>query len=105
VTTRTGELSRTAAALLLAGGAAALGWWPADAVAQGCAMCRTALDGQNDPLTQAFNTSVLFLMAMPYLIVGTVGGWFYLAARRRDRDETQGETAAEDEAPDPAAGR
>ena len=28
-------------------------------------------------------TSVIFLMTMPYLIVGTLGGWMYLAARRQ----------------------
>jgi len=52
-------------------------------LAQGCAMCRTSLPGQNDPLVAAFNTSILFMMAMPYLIVGSVGGWIYLASRRR----------------------
>jgi hypothetical protein len=56
---------------------------PERVLAQGCAMCRTALPGQNDPLGAAFNTSILFMMAMPYLIVGSVGGWIYLASRRR----------------------
>ncbi len=60
---------------------------PEQVLAQGCAMCRTSLQGQDDPLVQALNTSVIFLMTMPYLIVGSVGGWIYLAVRRqRDTD-------------------
>lgn len=61
--------------------------WPAEALAQGCAMCRTALEGQQgDPLTQAFNTSALFLMAMPYTVVGTFGVWIFLTSRRHAQD-------------------
>ena len=65
---------------------------PADALAQGCAMCKTALDGPVDPLTEAFNVSSLFLMATPYTIVGTVAAWIYIASRRRaphdERDDS-----------------
>ena len=57
---------------------------PAAALAQ-CAMCKTALDGPPDPLTEAFNVSSLFLMATPYTVVGTVAAWLYLASRRRAR--------------------
>jgi len=31
-------------------------------------MCKTALDGPVDPLTEAFNVSSLFLMATPYTV-------------------------------------
>ena len=59
---------------------------PSGAFAQGCAMCRTALEGQEaDPLTQAFNVAGLFLMATPYTVVGTFGLCLVLAARRRHR--------------------
>lgn len=51
------------------------------ALAQGCAMCGTALLG-DDPVTRAFTWSVLFLMAAPYTIVGAVGTWLYLNHRR-----------------------
>lgn len=47
---------------------------PAESLAQGCAMCGTYLSA-NDPRTQAFKTSILFLMAMPFAVVGSVGGW------------------------------
>jgi hypothetical protein len=73
---------RRARLAAIAGAAAAL-VTPAYALAQGCAMCRTALSGADDPLVFAMNTSILFLMAMPYVIVGSVGGWIYFSSRRR----------------------
>jgi hypothetical protein len=69
--------------------AALLAVLPADALAQGCAMCKTALDGPMDPTTEAFNVSSLFLMAMPYTVVGTLGVWMYLSGRRADRTADQ----------------
>src|SRR5262249_26413423 len=45
-----------------------------DAFAQGCAMCGTAFI-KDDPVTRAFNWSVLFLIAMPYTIFGLAAGW------------------------------
>ncbi len=55
---------------------------PEQVLAQGCAMCRTTLAGSDDPLVGAINTSVIFLMSMPYLIVGSIGGWAYMTVRR-----------------------
>ena len=46
------------------------------AVAHACAVCLTGA-GTGDPLTEAFNWSVLFLMATPYTVVGSVGGWLF----------------------------
>jgi hypothetical protein len=40
-----------------------------------CAVCLTG--GANDPVQDAFNWSVLFLMAAPYTIVGSIGGWLF----------------------------
>ncbi|MGH7832894.1 MAG: hypothetical protein ACREQK_04565 [Candidatus Binatia bacterium] len=56
-----------------------------------CAVCLTG--GANDPVQDAFNWSVLFLMAAPYTIVGSIGGWlFYL--HRRPSPPKNGPTAA-----------
>ena len=44
--------------------------------AQACAVCLTGIAG-DDPLTDAFNWSVLFLMAMPYTVVGSIAGWLF----------------------------
>lgn len=48
-------------------------------VAQACAVCWIGASSPEDPTSQAFNWSILFLMAMPYAIVGVIAGWlFYL---------------------------
>jgi hypothetical protein len=85
------------AALVVILGVAA---FPAAALAQGCAMCKTALDGPVDPLTEAFNVSSLFLMATPYTVVGTVGAWIYIASRRRDPQPEHDDAAHDDAAPE-----
>jgi hypothetical protein len=54
----------------------------ARAAAQGCAMCGNSL-GTDDPLTGAINTSVIFLLLMPYTILAGVGVWLYVRYRRR----------------------
>lgn len=53
-----------------------------EVLAQGCAMCGTALT-PDDPVSRAFNWSVLFLIAMPYTVFGLAAGWVILAHRRR----------------------
>ena len=45
-------------------------------------MCGTAFT-HDDPVTRAFNWSVLFLIAMPYTVFGLAAGWLFLAHRRR----------------------
>lgn len=55
------------------------------ASARACAVCVTG--AANDPVTDAFNWSVIFLMATPYSVVGSVAGWLifthWRAARKR----------------------
>lgn len=48
---------------------------PAESIAQGCAMCATYLSNGTDPRAEAFKVSIMFLMAMPFLVVGCAGGW------------------------------
>ena len=50
------------------------------AIAQACSVCLT---GANDPTADAFNASVLFLMATPYAVVGSIGGGLVYAYRRK----------------------
>ena len=66
-----------AAALL-----ALLGPGASHALAQGCAMCGTAL--KDDTLGRAFSWSVLFLIAAPYSVVGLLGGYIFYAHWRPD---------------------
>ena len=51
------------------------------ALAQSCAMCLSSF-GPDDPTARAFSWSILFLMAAPYTICGTVAGWLFLMYRR-----------------------
>ena len=58
----------------------------AEVLAQGCAMCVTALGGPEDPLGRGISISILFMLAMPFALVATVGGWFiYMFQRERRR--------------------
>lgn len=59
------------------------------AVAQACAVCIGGAAG--DRLTDAFNWSVLFLMAMPYTILFSVIGFFFYSYRRAAK-KARGET-------------
>jgi hypothetical protein len=57
-----------------------------------CAVCLTG--AANDPVQDAFNWSVLFMMAAPYTIVGSIGGWLFYLHRRSShhKDGTTGKT-------------
>jgi len=46
-----------------------------EARAQGCAMCATYLSNGQDPRAEAFKTSIIFLMCMPFVVVASAGGW------------------------------
>ena len=58
---------------------------PAHVLAQSCAMCATALTDPNDPLTKAFNWSIILLISAPYLLAGTVASWFAYSYWRAQR--------------------
>jgi hypothetical protein len=58
--------------------------------ADACAVCINGAAG--DRLTDAFNWSVLFLMAMPYTILFSVIGFFFYSHRRAAK-KARGETA------------
>jgi hypothetical protein len=58
--------------------------------AHACAVCVT---GAGDPTADAFNWSVLFLMAMPYLVVGSIAGGLFYNYRRTAAKREQTQTA------------
>jgi hypothetical protein len=64
----------------------------APALAHACAVCLTGAG--DDPVTDAFNWSVLFLMAAPYTVVGAIAGWL-VYAKRRSTAKVSTETAGE----------
>jgi hypothetical protein len=49
-----------------------------------CAMCRTALteSAEGQQLAQGFNRGILFLLAAPYLVFGTLVGSIWIVRRR-----------------------
>lgn len=50
-------------------------------VAQACAVCLGS--SADDPFARGLNWSILFLAAMPFTIVGSIGGWLLYKYRRR----------------------
>jgi hypothetical protein len=52
----------------------------APALTHACAVCLSGAG--EDPVTDAFNWSVLFLMATPYTVVGAIVGWLVYTKRR-----------------------
>jgi len=55
---------------------------PAAAVA--CPLCKDAI--ANDPVAAAFNSTTEFMIAVPFLLIGSIGGWIgyrYLRSTRR----------------------
>ena len=61
------------------------GLLPAQALAQGCAMCKTALSGSEDPLAVGIFWSVMLMMTMPFVLLASVGGWIFYTYRNASR--------------------
>lgn len=56
-----------------------------------CAVCVTGAG--NDPSADAYKWSVLFLMAMPYVVAGSVAGWLVYSYRRAAAKPEQADAA------------
>ena len=50
---------------------------------QACPLCVEALKGSE--LGRGFNTSILFLLVMPFALVGSIGGGLFFYVRRHSR--------------------
>ena len=61
--------------------------WPAPLQAQ-CSMCVTALENspEGKAIAASFNNGILFLLAMPYAILGTIGLVVFRAHRRKQAE-------------------
>jgi hypothetical protein len=57
-----------------------------EAAAFACPGCKEATSEQSANLARGFSYSILFMMPIPFLIVGTFGGYVYYTVRRRDRE-------------------
>ena len=52
---------------------------------EACPACKTL----DDPIGKGFNFSILFMMAMPFMVFGVIGGtifWHYRRANRKPTD-------------------
>ena len=56
----------------------------APAIAHACSVCLT---GDSGPMGDAYNWSILFLMATPYTVMGCVGTWLVYKYRRATAKE------------------
>ena len=49
-----------------------------------CAMCRAQLESMDDnSMAEGINNGIVFLMAMPYILLGLVGYFVYKALQKR----------------------
>ena len=66
----------------------------APSVASACPSCQQALgdDSQGD-LAKGLYYSILFMMSMPFAILGTFGGLAYRAVKREQRRQAEAEQA------------
>jgi len=58
-----------------------------------CPGCKEATSEQGANIARGFSYSILFMMPLPFIIVGSFGGYVYYTVRRRER-ETPGDPAA-----------
>lgn len=67
-------------------------------VAQAASACPTCKDNLGDPasanLARGFYYSILFMLSMPYLILGCIGFYFYSLIRKARREREAAEAAA-----------
>ena len=53
-----------------------------------CAMCRAVLEsGEDQNMAEGINDGIVFLMAVPYILVGTIGFIIYRKFSRPDKSE------------------
>jgi hypothetical protein len=52
-----------------------------------CAMCRTALEQNGGQIAAGFNHGILFLLGMPYLVIGLIGASWLWKRRRLTGEE------------------
>jgi ABC-type spermidine/putrescine transport system permease subunit II len=54
-----------------------------------CAMCRAVLESEEGQSTaQGINDGIMFLMAIPYIIVGTIGYFIYRTFNKSKKTTT-----------------
>ncbi len=54
--------------------------------AKACAVCGTGPGVPDDPTARGFYWGILFLMAMPFAVAGSIGAWLFYRAWRANAD-------------------
>ncbi|HVO94355.1 MAG TPA: hypothetical protein VMT22_16010 [Terriglobales bacterium] len=57
--------------------------------------CTVCAGGASDATIEGYNASVLFLMATPYLVMGSIAGGIFFTYRRALKKRAQAEAAEE----------
>ncbi len=58
-----------------------------------CAMCRAVLESEGSQSTaEGINDGIMFLMAVPYILVGTIGFFIYRKYNKPQKSESTDET-------------
>lgn len=55
--------------------------------ASACPGCKEATSEQALNLARGFSYSILFMMPIPFIIIGSFGGYVYYTCRKRDREQ------------------
>jgi hypothetical protein len=53
-------------------------------LAEACAVCLAGESAGEDPAARGFYWGILFLMSMPFALVGSIGGWVFWKYRRAE---------------------
>jgi hypothetical protein len=70
-------------------------WLVSPAMAAACPFCKEALGAGGGDLVNGFFYSILFMLSMPFLILGGFSGYMYVLVRRA-RAESQSSASAGD---------
>lgn len=72
----------------------AVALFAAPAATKACPTCKDAI-AQNDPqhqqMVKGYFYSILFMMSMPFVVIGTFGGMAYLSIKRARQNSTEHE--------------
>ena len=79
------RVARLAMCMLALVGSSLVGGGANSAVA--CPGCKEATSEQGANLARGFSYSILFMMPIPFIIVGSFGGYVYYVVRKREREE------------------
>lgn len=61
----------------------------ASSTASACPGCKEATSEQSLNLARGFSYSILLMMPLPFIMVGSFGGYVYYVVRKREREQAE----------------